>query len=473
MIKIFLATLLCTIVGLAIAQPSATPAAGFQWVKTGGSTYVSGPTSTTPDFSSGNTQFGLPNDSDPASAAGNCGGNADGFYPGTTNPGTIFDKLFGANNGSDPQTLCEQRAINLTQWTNTNPNNGVMNGASAGTVFLPVSATLAILSGNNSPGTGAGGTNNRAWIIGGNGPGNTSRFTCKVDYNINWSTLAFGGFSGGSGLVTQSSTFEGGEPGGGITQQTSNWNANFGQSFSQNFTVPISAISESGGSFEVKYVSNSTATVVSRVFGNADGMMAHDPGMEGRASFTVVYDIWQLQQILPIYLTQFSISKSNASNLLQWTTSSDAGNLGYNVQVSTDGASFTTIKYVPVQNQNQGSNYTYAHFNTAQGRLYYRLQVVQANGSVLYSKTLSISNSPKHNLELIPNGSLNTYSISATVASKSIIKVYNSQAQYITTINLPAGSSTTSLDMSKYHPGIYVVQLITNGSTQVAKIIVQ
>ncbi len=446
------------------AQPSAMPAAGYQWVKTGGNTYTAGPTSTTPFFGSGNTQFGVAGDSDPANAALSCGGNADGFYPGGTTPGTIYKKLFGTNNGLDPITLCEQRAHNLTQWTNAFPNSGVSNGAIVGTVYLPTAANLNILSGNNAPGTGAGGTNNRAWIIGGNGGANTSSFNAKVDYNVDWSTAAFGGKAGGSGTQTQTGSFNGNEPGGSNYNQVANWTANFGQSFAQSFVIPTNVISETGGTFEVKYVSNSTASVLARNFGNGDGMIAHDPGMEGRASFVVNYDIWEIQSILPLYLINFNVNKATIGTQINWQTNNETNNVAYNIQSSTDGINYTTVKTIPVSTTRVGNYYNYTYNDAAPltGKKYYRLQVLETNSKVSYSKIIAIQNNTPTKFEIVNNGGKN-YTITVATNAVSVLNVYTQNGQLVNKFELNKGNTLLTIDLNKYGNALYFISLQSQG----------
>lgn len=455
--KSILLVFLFNVHGLVHAQPTAVPASGYIWVKTQSNLpYNSGPISTVPDYNSGNTNFGLSGDSDPLSCASYCGGACDG-------EGTISDKLFGDNNPDIPfSATCEQRALNLTNWNNTFPNSGVSNGASSGTVYLPVQANIAILQSVNAPGTGAGGTNNRAWIIGGNGPGNTSRFNCKIDFDISWNIPSYS-VTGTSGLQTNTGFFEGGEPGGGFFNQVANWTADFGSSFGANYPISPSTIGQNGGDFEVIFVSTSSATVINREFGNADGMIAHDPGMEGRASLTVLYDVWEIQAVMPVTLSYFDVSNHHNTNVLIWETVSEVNNKGFNIEKSVDGKQWSKVGFVEgYGNSNSKRKYLYhddARMNT---RVYYRLAQEDLDGKIAYSPVRFLSLDSSGEISMYPNPSSNLLTFAGIQNGK--IEIFDIKG--ILQLTTEISRDFQEVDVQNLSKGIYHVRILDNESVK-------
>lgn len=75
--------------------------------------------------------------------------------------------------------------------------------------------------------------------------------------------------------------------------------------------------------------------------------------------------------------------------LLAWTADSRAGNNGFFVERGNDGINFSTIGYM-VGKQGQPANYTFADGTPTPGKNLYRLKQVNADGTTIYSKTITL-----------------------------------------------------------------------------------
>lgn len=398
-----------------ISQPSSTPASGYSWVLTGTSTYNSTAVSTVPSVPD-DTSYGQSGDSDPSSCASSCGGSCDGSP-------LIRKKVFGPTPGYS-NTSCEQRAINLNHWNNLYPNSGVPNGASSGTVYLPTSSTVNIIQSpsNGTPGTGAGGDENYGWIIGGWGSPNTSKFNVTVDWNLGWSSAALGGFSG-SQTRQNTGSFIATDPGGSTEQQISggwiNGGLGFGESFSDVFSIPISYLPQNGGTFEVKFVADATISI-SREWGNADGMAQHGPGMEGRASHTVEYQIWQIQPTLPVKLSNFQGKSIKNEIELSWVAQSEINLKEYEIEKSKNNLDWNTIGTVL---PNSISKYSFVDSKPFVGDNYYRLKQVDQDGNFNYSNIITISQN-SNSINIYPNPVFSILEIKGTeVKENSQIRI--------------------------------------------------
>lgn len=380
------------------AQPSSTPAVGYSWVLTGTSTYNSSEVSTIPT-SPGDTSYGQSGDSDPSSCSSSCSGNCDG------NP-YIRKKVFGSTPGYSDAS-CEQRAINLNHWNNPFPNSGVPNGATAGTVYLPISANVNIIQSpnNGSPGTGAGGDENYGWIIGGWGAPNQSLFNVSVNWSLAWSSTALGGFSG-SQTRQNDGSFMAVDPGGSTEQQISggwiNGGLGFGETFSETFSIPVNNLPQSSGTFEVKFVADATISI-SRVWGNADGMAQHGPGMEGRASHNVTYQVWQIQPTLPVTLSSFQ-GKSEKQGITLWWTAESAYNFDYyEIERSKNNLDWTTLGKISL---NSNGKYSFFDSKPFYAENYYRLKKVDNDGNYQYSDIIQVAQKSQ-NIVVFPNPTSN------------------------------------------------------------------
>ena len=115
--------------------------------------------------------------------------------------------------------------------------------------------------------------------------------------------------------------------------------------------------------------------------------------------------VWVTVQALPVTLLSFNVIASAAkqSEFINWETASEINTSHFNIQRSTNGTSFYTIGTVKAIG---ASSYSFNNpLTTHDSRfttLYYRLEIVDNNGSKTYSeiKELSIINYP---LSITPN----------------------------------------------------------------------
>ncbi len=419
---------------MVFAQPSAIPAPGYQWVKTDTASYYSFLVGTIPNIITGSTSFGV-FDKDPADCSAHCGGNCDGI-------GTYAVSLFGINNTVPIGTNgnCEQRAIVINHWPNDFLDAGVSNGASNGKVYLPTSAKLTMKKSAVplTPGCGAGSSGNKGKIFGGNGPGNTTKLNVVCNYDISWSSTAFGGIVSGGQSWIQNGNFTGEEPGSGNYSDYIDWIAGgFGNTIDTDsvYYIPASAVGQTGGNFEIVVVSSPTISVT-REFGNADGLAESAPGMEGLADYRVQYDIWELQQTVPLRLGNFTGRLlSGSSAILNWINFSDFDNDRYIIERSYDGRHWQaagTIAALTNTTAHTGQ-YSFTDKNIAAGEsnIFYRLKLIERSGAVIYSTQVLIRNGQQVALSLVPTGSKNEYRLISSNRGNCNICIVNTNGQVV------------------------------------------
>ncbi len=95
--------------------------------------------------------------------------------------------------------------------------------------------------------------------------------------------------------------------------------------------------------------------------------------------------------VLPVELTSFAAEARSNSVDLQWITASEHDNDRFEVERSTDGASFTAIGVVPgAGNSNQTTKYGYTDASPLEGLSYYRLRQVDIDGVYSFSNVESV-----------------------------------------------------------------------------------
>ena len=94
---------------------------------------------------------------------------------------------------------------------------------------------------------------------------------------------------------------------------------------------------------------------------------------------------------LPIKLSAFDISLDGSNSILNWTTETEIDSDGFEIQRSTDGESWEKLGYVRGQGQSsERVDYTFTDSEIYPGPNYYRLKMIDLDGSFEYSQILVV-----------------------------------------------------------------------------------
>ena len=183
--------------------------------------------------------------------------------------------------------------------------------------------------------------------------------------------------------------------------------------------------------------------------------------------------------LLPVKLTSFAaLVKAPSTVKLNWTIAEAINFDHFTVQRSADGSSFKNLQTVAAQNSSssQAQAYTYTDMQ-ASGSNYYRLAMVDIDGTVTYSNTLfvqaNVSGGIKIYPSLVENKQLYVEQGNASAHSKAMVFDMNGRKVAEQTLQNNSGRQLITLNGS-VKIGSYIVS-VTDGTNQLAKqmIIVQ
>ena len=176
--------------------------------------------------------------------------------------------------------------------------------------------------------------------------------------------------------------------------------------------------------------------------------------------------------LLPINLVNFEGSKKEGSNYLQWSTASEQNSSYFEVQRSTDGVNFTSIAKVDAAgNSDKTLNYSYAdnQLSSISSVSYYRLKMVDIDGSSKYSSIINIKNSAIALAKVFPNPASSQFTI--TIKDNSLLNtkvtlndISGKVLQKITIIQ-----PNTKVNISNYLSGVYILKFEDGNSIKVIK----
>lgn len=102
-------------------------------------------------------------------------------------------------------------------------------------------------------------------------------------------------------------------------------------------------------------------------------------------------DLFTGSTVLPVRLLEFNGENNGDKNKLTWKVSQEQDLSGYQLQRSSDGMNYQTIATVSSRNSSTQTTYSYNdHIGAVNAEYYYRLKVVNNDGSFTYSAVVFI-----------------------------------------------------------------------------------
>ena len=189
---------------------------------------------------------------------------------------------------------------------------------------------------------------------------------------------------------------------------------------------------------------------------------------------------------LPVELVSFTANIQNDGVQIIWNVVDEVNVLGYEIQKSSDGNHFERIHFIPAKDINlDKKQYSYFDDNIGPGNSFYRLRMVDTDGSEEFSGTVKVQGLVPTDFVLAnpyPNPFNNGTKIEFHLPKSGDINlsIFNTNGQFIKTLaqgyyaspgNYSAQWDGTNDFGSNVSTGIYLIVLKTEFSTQVRKAI--
>lgn len=180
---------------------------------------------------------------------------------------------------------------------------------------------------------------------------------------------------------------------------------------------------------------------------------------------------------LPLSLINFNGGYAGKTVNLFWNTMNEQNASSTEIQFGIDGVNFTAVGTVKAKNTAGNNAYSFNHdlSSIPIGRLFYRLRLINADGSFTYSKVLVLNTATtgNTNMALFPNPSKNYSTLHIKAKSSQVVtfKITNmvGQVMLLQTANVLSGSNTILLKNSdKLTAGNYIISAVIDGVKQSA-----
>jgi Concanavalin A-like lectin/glucanases superfamily/Secretion system C-terminal sorting domain len=205
--------------------------------------------------------------------------------------------------------------------------------------------------------------------------------------------------------------------------------------------------------------------------GNIDDIRIYNRALDN-TEIQALYNEGGWNTLLPIQLQQFNATTLANSISLQWQTVTATNTDYFVVERSTNGLSFTSIGKVDALSSTP--NYVFTDAQATLCTNFYRVKIVDKDGSSSYSKIVSAVLGSQAALNVYPNPAKDKVTLQfmpAVGKGSVVIRSLAGNTLYNAPIDLQAGKAI--IPIHHLAKGIYAVQLIINHKTQVQTLVVE
>ena len=173
---------------------------------------------------------------------------------------------------------------------------------------------------------------------------------------------------------------------------------------------------------------------------------------------------------LPVKLANINTIQENKDIAINWHTATELNTSHFIIQHNTEGSSFTDIGTVKAIGSGANS-YSFTDTHPANGTNYYRLESVDKDGAVTYSKVVSIQLTiDNYKLSIIPNPARDVVTVKGNnIAS---VQVIDNIGRVVKVVNLKDATNPT-LSVGGLKAGVYHLRVqTTDGKVSGASLVV-
>lgn len=166
---------------------------------------------------------------------------------------------------------------------------------------------------------------------------------------------------------------------------------------------------------------------------------------------------------LPLKLTATNAININNGVKISWTTTAEIDIAYYEVERSVNGQDFVTIghRVAPKQSVGQLNNDYELTDEQALVKAYYRIKIVNKDGSITYSKLMYLQIQLNKDFSVVPNpAKSNIYLNFKPLTGKGSVRIVDLSGKIVRNVSLGNSVSNINIDISALSAGTYQVILI-------------
>ncbi|MES2776279.1 MAG: T9SS type A sorting domain-containing protein [Bacteroidota bacterium] len=181
-------------------------------------------------------------------------------------------------------------------------------------------------------------------------------------------------------------------------------------------------------------------------------------------SFTLTFTV------TPLSLLSFNAAIHGDKASLWWSTENEVNFSHFEIERSSDSYNFISAGKVTALNGILTNSYTFSDVGLFAGNNFYRLKMVDKDGSFKYSVTVLVNSKLKQHISVSPNPAKNSMILTHPKATaETAIQILKIDGRQVATGRLQAGATATSVDVSILARGVYLLVFISNSEKQAIK----
>ncbi len=178
---------------------------------------------------------------------------------------------------------------------------------------------------------------------------------------------------------------------------------------------------------------------------------------------TVAFDVPPC--ILPVTLISFNATVQSNAVVLKWATSAEVNEKDYVIEYSTDNTTWNVLGSADARNGTATNDYLYKHYQPVSGNNYYRIKMVENDGSYKYSNIVVVNFDGKEGISIYPNPVKETLTVEwkKQKSEKVSVQITDITGRILNLqhIQLQSGNNLFQLNTNKLSKGTYFV--VING----------
>lgn len=182
------------------------------------------------------------------------------------------------------------------------------------------------------------------------------------------------------------------------------------------------------------------------------------------------YILGSLGTPLPVTLLSFAASHCGSNVCLLWTIENELNFSHYEIEKSNSARFFNKISTTIATNTNSRSSYAFTDVNPTTGDNFYRLKMVNSDGSFSYSNIIHINFGKQESIVLQPNPANDFVIIKGTDGYQQLA-VTDLSGRILLQKNIQA--PLEEINLQAFSPGMYFIRLIKDGKTTSLKLVKQ
>ena len=178
---------------------------------------------------------------------------------------------------------------------------------------------------------------------------------------------------------------------------------------------------------------------------------------------------------IPLNLLDFAATKQNNEAVLTWKTVNEQNVSLYEVERSNDGKAFYAVGQTKANNTLDVQTYTLTDKMPLVQIQYYRLKMVDYDGTTTYSKIVSLSKEGLSKFKIYPSVTKDILTVETTTSGASTINIVDVLGRIVSSRQIAASENTmtTEISVSNLPIGVYSVVFESANGRSAAKFIKQ